>query len=84
MLKNNLLSKNMSDKYSHERKIILDIINENYERFMQKLDHYLDDNLPDIDERKRAKLKLKYKEIYKIATEKIKKILEEEDIDDYL
>lgn len=74
----------MTDKYMHERKIILNIINENYDRFMENLDVYLDKNLPNIDERKRNKLKMKYKEIYKIATEKIKKILEEEDIDDYL
>jgi len=74
----------MIDKYAHERKIILNIINENYDRFMQNLDAYLDKNLPNIDERKRARLKMKYKEIYKIATEKIKKILEEENIDDYL
>ena len=74
----------MTDKYTHERKIILNIINENYDRFMQNLDVYLDKNLPNIDEKKRNKLKMKYKEIYKIATEKIKKILEEEDIDDYL
>lgn len=74
----------MTDKYTHERKIILNIINENYDRFMQNLDIYLDKNLPNIDEKKRTKLKMKYKEIYKIATEKIKKILEEEDIDDYL
>ncbi len=84
MLKNNLWTMNMSDKYSHERKIILNIINENYEKFMKNLDNYLDDNLQNIDESKRAKLKMKYKEIYKIATDKIKKILEEEDIDDYL
>ena len=41
---------------------------------MQNLDVYLDKNLPNIDEKKRNKLKMKYKEIYKIATEKIKKI----------
>ncbi len=74
----------MSDKYSQERKIILNIINENYERFMQNIDNYLDENIQNIDESKKAKLKMRYKEIYKIATEKIKKILEEEDIDDYL
>ncbi len=72
------------DKYSNERKIILSIINENYERFMQNIDNYLDQNLKNIDESKKLRLKMKYKEIYKIATEKIKKILEEEDIDDYL
>ena len=72
------------DKYLNERKIILSIINENYERFMQNIDNYLDQNLKNIDESKKLRLKMKYKEIYKIATEKIKKILEEEDIDDYL
>ena len=74
----------MTDKYTHERKIILNIINENYERFMQNIDNYLDENIQNIDESKKTKLKMRYKEIYKIATEKIKKILEEEDIDDYL
>ena len=49
----------MIDKYAHERKIILNIINENYDRFMQNLDAYLDKNLPNIDERKRARLKMK-------------------------
>ncbi len=74
----------MTDNYYHERKIILNIINENYDRFMQNLDVYLDKNLPDMDDKKRRRLKMKYKEVYKIATEKIKKILKEENIDDYL
>jgi len=74
----------MSDKYCEERKIILKIINDNYEKFMKNLDEYLDHNLMNIDERKKRKLKVKYKEIYKIATEKVKKILEEEDIDEYI
>jgi len=74
----------MTDNYYHERKIILNVISENYERFMQNLDSYLDKNLPDMDDRKKKRLKMKYKEVYKIATEKILKILREENIDDYL
>lgn len=72
------------DNYYYERKIILDIINDNYERFLDNLDTYLDENLPAMEERKRQRLKMKYKEVYKIATEKVKKILKEENIDNYL